>query len=50
LFENHKLLFDFHYPNLAFGPEELPDLDSVVSTITIHGDRYTAEEQRRVER
>ena len=31
-------------------PEELRDLDSVVSTITIHGDRYTAEEQRRVER
>ncbi len=36
--------------DLSFATEELRDLESVISKITIHGDRYTAEEQKRVER
>jgi aryl-alcohol dehydrogenase-like predicted oxidoreductase len=36
--------------DLQFAPEELHDLGSTISKIKIHGDRYTAEEQRRVER
>jgi aryl-alcohol dehydrogenase-like predicted oxidoreductase len=35
---------------LQFTPEEIRALDSAISKLTIHGDRYTAEEQRRVER
>lgn len=36
--------------DLQIAPEELRDLGSAISKIKIHGDRYTAEEQRRVER
>lgn len=36
--------------DLQFATEELRDLDTTISKITIHGDRYTGEEQRRVER
>jgi aryl-alcohol dehydrogenase-like predicted oxidoreductase len=36
--------------DLQFAPEELRDLGNATSKIKIHGDRYTAVEQRRVER
>jgi aryl-alcohol dehydrogenase-like predicted oxidoreductase len=36
--------------DLQFAPEELRELDDVISKITIYGDRYTGEEQKRVER
>ncbi|MEX2233093.1 MAG: aldo/keto reductase [Cyclobacteriaceae bacterium] len=36
--------------DIQFGPEELRELDAAMSGITIHGDRYTGEEQKRVER
>lgn len=33
-----------------FAPEELRDLGNAIAKIKIHGDRYTAEEQKRIER
>ena len=36
--------------DLSFAPEELRELGNAISKIKIHGDRYTAEEQRRVGR
>jgi len=36
--------------DLQIAPEELRDLGNAISKIKIHGDRYTGEEQRRVER
>jgi aryl-alcohol dehydrogenase-like predicted oxidoreductase len=36
--------------DLQIAPEEFRDLGSAISKIKIHGDRYTGEEQRRVER
>ncbi len=35
---------------LKFTSEEMRELDNAIAKITIHGDRYTGEEQRRVER
>ena len=35
---------------LQFTAKELNDFDGAISKIKIHGDRYTAEEQKRVER
>jgi aryl-alcohol dehydrogenase-like predicted oxidoreductase len=37
-------------PDLQFAPEEFRQLGGTIAKIKIHGDRYTAEEQRRVER
>jgi aryl-alcohol dehydrogenase-like predicted oxidoreductase len=36
--------------DLQIAPDEFRDLGNAISKIKIHGDRYTAEEQRRVER
>jgi aryl-alcohol dehydrogenase-like predicted oxidoreductase len=36
--------------DLQFSAEELRELEDAISKITIHGDRYTGEEQKRVER
>lgn len=36
--------------DLQIAPEELRDLGNAIAKIKIHGDRYTAEEQRRVEK
>jgi len=36
--------------DLQFAPEEFRDLGNAIAKIKIHGDRYTAEEQKRVER
>jgi len=36
--------------DVQIAPEEFRDLGSAISKIKIHGDRYTGEEQRRVER
>lgn len=36
--------------DLQFAPEEIRELDNTISKITIYGDRYTGEEQKRVER
>jgi aryl-alcohol dehydrogenase-like predicted oxidoreductase len=36
--------------DLQFAPNELRELHNAIAKITIHGDRYTAVEQRRVER
>lgn len=36
--------------DLQFSADEIGELDSAISKITIHGDRYTAVEQERVER
>lgn len=36
--------------DLQFAPEELRDLGNAIAKLKIHGDRYTAEEQRRVEK
>ena len=36
--------------DMQFAPEDLRALDDAISKITIYGDRYTGEEQKRVER
>jgi aryl-alcohol dehydrogenase-like predicted oxidoreductase len=35
--------------DLQFRPEEISELEGTISKITIHGDRYVGEEQRRVQ-